>query len=320
MPRIVTPTPTSPLERAPPDRLRRPARRRTGLRARSVFGRAALALIFLAAGAARAAAQVSLDSPPLAESDAKRLDRMEKAMKELRAIVFQGRETGAPVTVQPADTEANLQRLSDRLADLEQSLAKLNGELEVTRHDVDQSRQGVSDLRATITGMKDEIAALEKAVQAMTPQAPPAGATPGDLSAGAPPAAAAAPDPAAQFAAAQAALEQGDMATAEAGFRAFIAQNGDGPKGPEARYGLARTLISRHDWQDAATADIGAIRGWPHTHWAPAAVLDLSRSLMALGKPQDACETLGELTRRYPSMAPAIAKDARNLKAEAQCG
>jgi TolA-binding protein len=245
---------------------------------------------------------------------------MEKAMKELRAIVFQGRETGAPVTVQPADTEANLQRLSDRLADLEQSLAKLNGELEVTRHDVDQSRQGVSDLRATITGMKDEIAALEKAVQAMTPQAPPAAATPGDLSAGAPPAAAAAPDPAAQFAAAQAALEQGDMATAEAGFRAFIAQNGDGPKGPEARYGLARTLISRHDWQDAATADIGAIRGWPHTHWAPAAVLDLSRSLMALGKPQDACETLGELTRRYPSMAPAIAKDARNLKAEAQCG
>jgi TolA-binding protein len=40
---------------------------------------------------------------------------------------------------------------------------------------------------------------------------------------------------------------------------------------------------------------------------------------MALGKPQDACQTLGELTRRYPSVAPAILKDARNLKVEAQC-
>jgi len=297
------------------------------MRAASAFGGAALTLILLAGGAPRATAQVSLDAPPLAESDAKRLDRMEKAMKELRAIVFQGRETGAPVVVQPADTEANLQRLSDRLSDLEQSLAKLNGELEVTRHDVDLSRQGVSDLRATLGGMKDEIAALEKAVQALTPPAPPAAPAPGDPSAGAPQAAAGAPpaapgamSPAAQFAAAEAALEQGDMASAEAGFRAFIAQNGDGPKGPEARYGLARALISRHDWQDAATADIGAIRGWPHTHWAPAAVLDLSRSLMALGKPQDACETLGELTKRYPTMTPAIRKDARDLKAEAQCG
>jgi TolA-binding protein len=268
----------------------------------------------------RAAAQVALDAPPLAESDAKRLDRMEKAMKEMRAIVFQGRETGAPVVIQPADTGANLQRLSDRLGDLEQALAKLNGELEVTRHDVDQSRQGVSDVRATIGGMKEEIAALEKAVQALTPPPPPSAPPPGDPAAGAPQATAPAIDPATRFAAAQAALEQGDMAAAEAGFRAFIAQNGDGPKGPEARYGLARTLISRHDWQEAATADIGAIRGWPHTRWAPAAVLDLSRSLMALGKPQDACETLGELTRRYPTMSPAIRKDARDLKVEAQCG
>ena len=40
-------------------------------------------------------AQVPLDEP-LDEHAAKRLDRLEKAVKELRAIVFQGRETGAP--------------------------------------------------------------------------------------------------------------------------------------------------------------------------------------------------------------------------------
>ena len=33
-------------------------------------------------------------------------------MRELRAIVFQGRETGKPVVVQPADTDAQLSALT----------------------------------------------------------------------------------------------------------------------------------------------------------------------------------------------------------------
>jgi hypothetical protein len=43
---------------------------------------AVLAAASLAAGAGHALAQVSLDEPPLDEHAAKRLDRMEKAMKE----------------------------------------------------------------------------------------------------------------------------------------------------------------------------------------------------------------------------------------------
>ena len=313
MPRTETPTPTSPLAPAEAGPILRPRGRRIEVLATSVLSCAILACAALAGGTVQAIAQVSLDEPPLDEHDAKRVDRMEKAMRELRAIVFQGRETGAPVVVQPADTEANLGRLTDRLNDVDQTLAKLNGELEVTRHDLDQSRHDISDLRAANASLKEELAGLEKTVEALNPPPPP----PADQ--GAAPDVAAPADPAAGFAAAQAALEQGDMATAEAGFKAFIAQNGDGPKGPEARYDLARTLVARHDWQGAATADIGAIRGWPHTRWAPAAVLDLSRSLIAMGKPQDGCETLGELTRRYHDVAPAILKDARSLKAEAQC-
>ncbi len=110
------------------------------------------------------------------------------------------------------------------------------------------------------------------------------------------------------------------MATAESGFQAYISEAGDGPKGPEARYYLARTLISRHAWPEAATADIGAIRGWPHTTWAPAAVLDLSRALVAMGKTDDACETLGELSRRYPKAPTATLKEAAHLRVQAKCG
>jgi TolA-binding protein len=282
----------------------------------------------LAGAAFQAAAQVSLDNPPLDEHDAKRLDRIEKAVKELRAIVFQGRETGAPVQIEPADTEANLQRLTDHLNDVDQTLAKLTGELEVTRHDLDQAHHDIADLRASNAALKEEVDGLAKTVQSLTPPpAPPpaagddlGGAPPSDgLGGPQPPAAAAPATPSQQFAAAETALEQGDMAAAEAGFKTFIAQNGDGPRGPEARYDLARALIARHDWPDAATADIGAIRGWPHTRWAPAAVLDLSRALVAMGKPQDACETLGELRRRYHDVAPEILENARRLRVTAQC-
>ena len=322
MRRTATPTPTS-LRAHAPDGLTATRRRPRRL----VCGLGALAL--LGGMAQEAAAQVSLDEPPLGENDAKRLDRIEKAVRELRAIVFQGRETGQPVVVQPADTESQINQQSDKLNDIEQTLSKLTGELEVVRHDVDQTHHDVDDLRSRNAALKEEVDGLTKTVQALqAPPAPPAGAmapgAPGALGGGqgAPPVeppSTAQLDPAGQFSAARAALEQGDMANAEAGFQAYIAVAGDGPRGPEARYYLARTLIARKAWPEAATADIGAIRGWPHTSWAPAAVLDLSRSLVAMGKNQDACETLGELTRRYPGAAPSVLRDARRMRTDAQC-
>jgi TolA-binding protein len=308
MPRTATLTRTSP--RAPAPEPGAGVGRRV---ARLTLAAAACAI--LAGAAPTALAQVSLDEPPLDEHDAKRVDRIEKAVRELRAIVFQGRETGAPVVVQPADTEGQINRVTDRLNDVDQTLAKLNGELEVIRHDLDQSHRDVEDLRSANATLREQVTSLQKTVQALSAPPPPAAPS----AEAAPPPAPAAADPATQFAAARAALEQGDMATAEAGFRAYIDQAGDGPRGPEARYYLARTLIARHAWPEAATADIGAIRGWPHTPWAPAAVIDLSRALVAMDKAQDACQALGELSRRYPKAPPTVLKEAVRLRAEARC-
>ena len=271
-----------------------------------------LAAIFLAAGAGHALAQISLDEP-LDEHAAKRLDRMEKAMKELRAIVFQGRETGAPVVVQPAETQSQILGVGDKINDLGQTLARINGQLEVLKHDLDQSRQEVQDLRQTDSVLRERLATLEKAVKDLTTPPPPPvlAAAPGP---------AVALDPPGAFAAARSAFEAGDMTTAEAGFRDYVDHYGDGPGGPEARFYLAKTLLARKAWPDAATAEIGAIRGWPHTRWAPEAVLDLSKALVAMGKPADACQTLGELSRRYPKAAPSVLKAADAVRAQAKCG
>ena len=266
-----------------------------------------LAAAFLAVGG-HALAQVSLDEP-LDEHAAKRLDRLEKAMKEIRAIVFQGRETGAPVLVQPAETQSQIAGMGDKINDINQTLARLNGALEVIKHDLDQSRQEIADQRAADAVLREQVASLQKAVKDVTlPPAPPP-----------PIAAAAPPDPAAAFAVAKTAFDAGDKASAEAGFRDYVDKYGEGPGGPEARFWLAKTLMARGAWPDAATAEIGAIRGWPRTRWAPEAVLDLSKSLVAMGKTEDACQTLDELTKRYPKAAPTVLKGAVAIRAKAHC-
>jgi len=262
-------------------------------------------------------AQTSLDQPPLDESSAKRLDRMEKSLKEIRAIVFQGRETGQPVVVQPADTDSQIASLTDRLNDLDHTLTRLNGEMEVMRHDLDQSRQEANDLRSQNAALKEEVTALDQKVQGQSGPPPP---PPAAQTAPAPePAPAPTDDPAAAFAEARASFVAGDTASAEAGFRDYVERYGDSPRSPEAHYYLGKTLLARKAWSDAATADIGAIRGWPQTRWAPDAVLDLSRALVGLGKPDDACQTLGELAKRYPKASPAVLKGAQAVGSEAHC-
>ena len=279
-------------------------------RTKSALWGASLAVCLAVLPGQWASAQVPLDQP-LDQRSAQRLDRMEKALKEIRAIVFQGRETGAPVVIQPADTQGQLGQMSDRMSSLEQNLAKLTGELEVMRHDLDQTRQETADLRAANSLLKAQIVDLQTAV----PKPAPPPLEPAPSAAAAP-----AGDATSAFAAAKAALAAGDMASAEAGFRDYVDRYGDTANGPEARYDLGRTLLSRRAWAEAATADIGAIRGWPRTRWAPDAVLDLSRALVALNKPADACETLGELDRRYPKAGPVVAKRAADLRLQAKCG
>jgi tol-pal system protein YbgF len=277
---------------------------------------ALLAGALICGATGHAFAQVPLDEP-LDEHAAKRLDRLEKAVKELRAIVFQGRETGAPVVIQPADTQSQISAQSDKINDVNQTLARMNGELEVIKHDLDETRQANADLRAANQALQDRVAALETNLKGMTAP-PPAPAAAAPTPAPAPPGLG--PDPAAAaFAAAKAAYDGGDMATAEAGFHDYVDQYGDSPGGPEARFYLGRALMARQDWPDAATADIGAIRGWPRTRWAPEAVLDLAKSLTAMGKAADACQTLDELSKRYPKLTPAVAKGAAATRAQA-CG
>jgi tol-pal system protein YbgF len=273
------------------------------------FAPPVLALLLMAS-AAPVFAQTPMGDP-LDARDARRLDKMEQLMRELRSIVYQGRDSGKPVVVQPAETDYQLQELTRRMTDLEQSLTRVNGALETSNHDLALARRDIEALKAENKALADKVAAVQAAAAAPAP--PEAPAASGGL-AGAP-----AASPSEAFAQARQLMLGGDYDGAEAAFGDYVNRYGDSPKGPEARYWLGKTLTARSAYADAAGAYIGAIRGWPQTSWAPDAVVELSRALIQLKKPADACQTLGELARRYPKAPPAVLSRAAAARTQAKC-
>ncbi len=248
---------------------------------------------------------------PLDDRSVKRLEKMEKVVRELRSIVFQGRDSGKPVVVQPAETEGQLQGLAQRIVDLEETLTALNRQNEASTFELDQTRRALAEAQAANRALADRLAALEART----------GKIEADAQALAEEEAVAetAGDPDTEFAAARKLMLDGDYDAAYVAFDRFVKLHGDSPKGPEGRYWLGKTLSVRGDHGGAAGAYIGAIRGWPKTTWAPDAVLELSRSLLALKKPTDACQTLDELVRRYPKAPAGVLSRAATARVQAKC-
>jgi len=265
--------------------------------------------VTLAAGPAFS--QTPLEDP-LDARDAKRVERMEKVVRELRSIVFQLRDTGKPVVVQPADTDARMAEFAIKLTDIEQTLRSLNGSFDTTTRDVDVARRDNTALRSELARLSERLTMLEqKLAQMATPVAPTEAVAEG------PPAGAG--DTAKDFVQARQFMLAGDYDAAEAAFSAFVETYPDASRAPEARYWLGKTLTVRAAHAEAAKSYIGAIRGWPQTPWAPDAVVELARSLVALKKPADACPTLAEFARRYPKAPANVISRATATRAQAKC-
>lgn len=271
----------------------------------------ALAFAVLAT-AAPASAQTPLPATPaedpLDARDARRVERMEKVVRELRGIVFQMRDTGKPVVVQPADTDARMEELSSRIVDLEQTLRRLNGSLETATFELEQVKRDNAALKSQVQALSDKLAAFE--------QGPAPAAADGSVP---PPPTPPAGNPTEAFASARQLMLAGDYDGAEQAFAGFVEIYPEHQRTPEARYWWGKTLSVRGAHAEAATAYLAAIRGWPQTSWAPDAVVELARSLVALKKPQDACRTLAELPKRYPKAPANITSRAASTRTQAKC-
>ncbi|UAL11329.1 tol-pal system protein YbgF [Caulobacter segnis] len=280
--------------------------------------KSALLAVLFASAAAVAVAQTPLPpADPLDDRSAKRVERMEKVVRELRAIVFQGRDTGKPVVVQPAETDAQIAALNDRVTDLEQTLTKLNGQNEAANFELTKANRAAAEQKNRADALEQRLAALEKTVADL--QAASAAQVAAPLAGGAPPPPVPPADPAVAFKQAKDLLLAGDYANAEQAFSAYVNNYPDDAKTPEARYWWGETLFVREAYADAAGAYIGAIRGWPKTTWAPDATLKLARSMVALKKTTEACRTLDELPKRYPKAPAQVTSRAASTRVAAKC-
>lgn len=302
----------------------------------------------LIAAATLALCGLSAALPASAQTDTdRRLDRIEKQLRETRAIVFQGRDTGQPVVVKPDGPDPAVTALQQRVDDMDQSVRRLSGQVEVAAHDLDEARhngQGAHDavieLRAQLQAINDRLTKLEAQLTAQ-PQAAAPPPSPEDRRGRAPPRAAADATARAQqddqsvlggpaaaggssegatYRNAIALQEQGDYAGASQAWQDYIAHYGTGAKGKEARYRLGETLYIQSDYGEAARAYADALKGWPKAAWAADAAIKLSQSLAQLGRRDDACSVVSEFDTRYaPTAAAAVKARARSVRTKAGC-
>ena len=280
--------------------------------------KSALLAVLFASTAVVAVAQTPLPpADPLDDRSAKRVERMEKVVRELRSIVFQGRDTGKPVVVQPAETDAQIAALNERVSDLEQTLTRLNGQNEATNFELTKAQRAAADQKARADALEQRLAAIEKTLADLQASATAQASPP--LAGDVPPPPAPPADPAVAFKQAKDLLLAGDYANAEQAFAAYVNNYPDTPRASEARYWLGETQFVREAYTDAAGNYIGAIRGWPQTSWAPDATLKLARSMVALKKTAEACRTLDELSKRYPKAPAQVNARATSTRVAAKC-
>jgi len=274
----------------------------------------------VAMGGLIACAGLAAPTSGRAADDPARLDRLEKQIRELRAIVFQAKDTGHPVEVREAGPDPEVTALAQRVDDLEATLRKLQGGSEQSTHDLEQLRTGLdadrTDRATQIQALTDRLARVESQIATVnTPPPPPPPAAPdgkGRRSAAAaqaqPADAAPGPDTAGEFKTARTLLASGDYGGASQAFQAFVSTHPADPKAPEAYYWLGESYSVRDLNGDATSAYARALKGWPKTTWAPDAVIKLARTLAATQRNPEACAALGEFARRYEKTATPSAR------------
>ena len=293
------------------------------------FLMAAAAFALLLGAASQVLAQDDEPTPGQAQasfqkSNDKRLQRIEKDLHELRAIVLQAKETGQPVQVRTASSDDQIIAMQAKLDDIDQTVRAMTGQIEVLSHDLDEAKKSVAATHDQTVVMADRLDKLEKQVETLSaPPPPPPGPTadagPAPSAPDAGDAAAAPGGASAAYARAHQLMMNGEYPAAADAYQSFIDTYPQSPTVPAAHYWLGSVKYTQGDYNAAAINMIGAIRGWPKTTWAADAVAKLALSLVQQNKSADACGALAEFNRHYPQAAPAAKQRIAAAKAKAGC-
>lgn len=210
-----------------------------------------------------------------------------------------------------------------RLDGLEQELRRLTGDVEKLEFRIEQIVQDgtnrIADLEFRLVELEGgDLSQLGKTTtlgggEMPAATVPPAAAT--DTGEGAGGGAELAVAEQEDFDAAKQALEAGNFVEASDRFLSFIDTYPGGPLTGEAYFWRGEALAALSDWKNAARSYLESFSAAPLNAKAPDAFYKLGVSLGKLSQIDAACETLGELSRRYPASAvvPQAAAEMQTL-------
>lgn len=114
-------------------------------------------------------------------------------------------------------------------------------------------------------------------------------------------------------------LTEGDFAGAQIALNQYLQFNPDAADAGEMRYWLGESYYVRGGFADAADAYISSMKSDPRGAKAPDAMVRLAGALRELGKPGDACATLGSFPSQYPNASAVVKEKARVEAARTGC-
>ena len=122
-----------------------------------------------------------------------------------------------------------------------------------------------------------------------------------------------------QFNAALQAFQAGQYPEAEAGFKAFLAANPAHRLTPDAIFYIGETYLQRSRPREAAEQYLKVTTDYSKSSRAPESMVRLGQTLAALGNSEQACATLGEFGKRYPTASASVKKLAEHESAKDHC-
>jgi tol-pal system protein YbgF len=122
-----------------------------------------------------------------------------------------------------------------------------------------------------------------------------------------------------QFNAALQAFQAGQYPEAEVGFKAFLTANPEHRLTPDAIFYIGETYLQRSRPREAAEQYLKVTTDYSKSSRAPESMVRLGQTLAALGNSQQACATLTEFGKRYPSASASVKRLAEHESAKDHC-
>jgi tol-pal system protein YbgF len=122
-----------------------------------------------------------------------------------------------------------------------------------------------------------------------------------------------------QYNAALQAFQAGQYPEAETGFKAFLAANPAHRLSPDAIFYIGETYLQRSRPREAAEQYLKVTTDYSKSSRAPESMVRLGQTLAALGNSEQACATLTEFGKRYPTASASVKKLAEHESTKDHC-